>query len=46
MKKKTLRIGLIGCGGMGRWFHVHHYYAHEPRVELVPAAKARKGGVR
>ena len=37
MKKKTLRIGLIGCGGMGRWFHVHRYYAHEPRVEVVAA---------
>ena len=34
---KKLRIGIIGCGGIGRWFHVHRFYAHEPRVELVAA---------
>lgn len=37
MKKKTLRIGIIGCGGMGRSAHVNGFYAHEPRVELVAA---------
>ena len=35
--KKTLKIGIIGCGGIGRWYHVHRFYAHEPRVELVAA---------
>ena len=30
-----LRIGIIGCGGMGRWFHARHYAEHEPRVEVV-----------
>ena len=37
MKRKTLRIGIVGCGGMGRGCHVNGFYAHEPRVELVAA---------
>ena len=37
MKKKILKVGLVGCGGMGRWFHVHRFYAHDPRVEVVAA---------
>ena len=34
MKKKTLKIGLVGCGGMGR-YHLDCHYRHEPRVELA-----------
>ena len=34
MKKKTLRIALIGCGGIAR-LHLDCFYRHEPRVELV-----------
>lgn len=34
MKKKTLRIGLIGCGGIAR-LHLDCFYKGEPRVELV-----------
>ena len=37
MKDKKLRVGIVGCGGMGRGVHVEKYYAHEPRVELVAA---------
>ena len=34
MKKKTLKIGIVGCGGMGR-YHLDCHYRHEPRVELA-----------
>lgn len=34
MKKKNIRLAVIGCGGMGR-FHLDCYYRHEPRVELA-----------
>ncbi len=32
---KKLRIGVIGCGGIARWFHVQRFYVHEPRVEIA-----------
>ncbi len=31
---KTLKIGIVGCGGIARWAHVP-YYKDEKRVEIV-----------
>ena len=32
--QKTLRIGIIGCGGIARWAHAP-YYKNEKRVKIV-----------
>ena len=32
--QKTLRIGIIGCGGIARWAHAP-YYKDEKRVKIV-----------
>ena len=34
MKKKTLRVGIVGCGGIAN-LHLDRFYRHEPRVELA-----------
>ena len=35
--KDILRVGIVGCGGMGRGIHVKEFYLREPRVELAAA---------